>query len=70
MNELIKELYLKVNSGKDWAYDFDPDKAQLFAEWIVEECARSIVLKAILSDCTVNSALIECSSSLKKEFGL
>jgi hypothetical protein len=38
MNERIKELY-KQTTGKDWAYDFDPEMAEKFAELIVRECA-------------------------------
>jgi len=38
MNERIKELY-KEATGKDWAYDFDPQIAENFAELIVRECA-------------------------------
>ena len=36
MNERIKELYSKI-AGKDWMYDFDPDKAEMFAELIIKE---------------------------------
>lgn len=39
MNERIKELYSKI-SGKDWMYDFDPDKAEMFAELVIRECAK------------------------------
>lgn len=38
MNERIRELYVKV-AGKDWLYDFDTDKAEMFAELIVRDCA-------------------------------
>jgi hypothetical protein len=38
MNERIKKLY-KEATGKDWAYDFDPDVAERFAKLIVRECA-------------------------------
>ena len=41
MNERIKELYSKI-AGKDWMYDFDPDKAEMFAELIVRECAHLV----------------------------
>jgi hypothetical protein len=39
MNERIRELYKEV-TGKDWAYDFDPQVAEKFAELIVRECAK------------------------------
>lgn len=45
MNERIKELYSKI-SGKDWMYDFDPDKAEMIAELIVRECADVAFLEA------------------------
>ena len=38
MNERIKQLYVEA-TGKDWAYDFDPEVAEKFAELIVLECA-------------------------------
>ena len=38
MNERIEKLYDQV-TGKDWAYDFDPDMAERFAELIIRECA-------------------------------
>jgi hypothetical protein len=38
-NERIRELY-KQTTGKDWAYDFDPEIAERFAELIVQECAQ------------------------------
>jgi hypothetical protein len=41
MNERIKELY-KQTTGKDWAYDFDPEMAKKFAELIVKECVAQI----------------------------
>ena len=41
MNERIKELYSKV-AGKDWMYDFDPDKAEMFAELIIRECCSKL----------------------------
>jgi len=34
MNERIKELY-KQAAGKDWAYDFDPAFAEIFAELLI-----------------------------------
>jgi hypothetical protein len=37
MNERIKQLYVEA-TGKDWAYDFDPEVAEKFAELIVQEC--------------------------------
>jgi hypothetical protein len=39
MNERIESLYKQV-CGKDWAYDFDPYKAEWLAELIVKECIR------------------------------
>jgi len=39
MNKRIEELYQQV-AGKDWAYDFDPQVAEKFAELIVRECAE------------------------------
>jgi hypothetical protein len=39
MNKRIKELYQQV-VGKDWAYDFDPQVAEKFAELIIQECAE------------------------------
>ena len=44
MNERIKELY-KEATGKDWAYDFDPQVAEKFAELIVRECAGVVFKK-------------------------
>jgi hypothetical protein len=41
MNEQIKKLY-KEATGKDWAYDFDPQVAEKFAELIVRECINKI----------------------------
>ena len=41
MNKRIKELYQQV-VGKDWAYDFDPQVAEKFAELIVQECADRV----------------------------
>ena len=37
MNEQIQQLY-KEATGKDWAYDFDPQVAEKFAQLIVQEC--------------------------------
>jgi hypothetical protein len=39
MNERIKQLYVEA-TGKDWAYDFDPEVAEKFAELIVKECLK------------------------------
>ena len=39
MNPRIKELYREA-TGKDWAYDFDPQVAENFAQLIVRECIR------------------------------
>ena len=36
MNTSIKRLYEKT-IGKEWAYDFDPDLAEKFAELIIKE---------------------------------
>jgi hypothetical protein len=41
MNERIQSLYKQV-CGKEWAYDFDTDKAELFARLIVQECAQLV----------------------------
>jgi len=42
MNERITELY-KETIGKDWAYDFDPQVAEKFAELIVQECINTML---------------------------
>ncbi len=41
MNEHIRKHY-KEATGKDWAYDFDPQAAEKFAELIVRECMRAV----------------------------
>jgi hypothetical protein len=41
MNERIRELYVEA-TGKDWAYDFDPEVAEKFAELIVRECMTKV----------------------------
>ena len=41
MNEIFKQLYHKT-TGKDWAYDFDPEIAEKFAKMIVQECVHQL----------------------------
>ena len=41
MNERIKELY-KLTIGRDWAYDFDTEYAEKFAELIVRDVVATV----------------------------
>ena len=67
MNERIKELYSKI-AGKDWMYDFDPDKAEMFAELIVRECME--VCKSRVGNSDYNTGRMHCVSDLKEHFGV
>jgi hypothetical protein len=42
MNERIEQLY-KEATGKDWAYDFDPQIAEKFVELIVQDSIEQIL---------------------------
>ena len=44
MNERIRELYKEV-TGKDWAYDFDPQVAEKFAELIEQDVIERLKTK-------------------------
>jgi hypothetical protein len=62
MNERIRELYEQA-AGKDWAYDFDPAFAEIFAELIVKECCDIFVeLRTRPADLAVKD--------VKKHFGV
>ena len=75
MNERIRELY-KQAAGKDWAYDFDPAFAEIFAELIVEECVK--IVENTGKQCaytTYDLGVVECtirqiSQNLKQEFAI
>jgi hypothetical protein len=41
MNKRIKELYLEA-IGKDWAYDFDPQVAEKFAELLIRDVVELV----------------------------
>jgi hypothetical protein len=41
MNERIKQLYVEA-TGKDWAYDFDPQVAEKFAELLLKDCVSNV----------------------------
>jgi hypothetical protein len=41
VNEQIKQLYIEA-AGKDWAYDFDPQVAEKFAELIIRKCTNML----------------------------
>jgi hypothetical protein len=51
MNERIRELY-KEATGKDWAYDFDTQIAEKFAELIVKKFDDILLLQQL--DCIGN----------------
>ena len=42
MNKRIEQLY-KEATGKDWAYDFDPQIAEKFVELIVQDSIEQIL---------------------------
>ena len=65
MNERIKELY-KEATGKDWAYDFDPQVAEKFAELIVRECIEQV----ITGPNGPAHYAVEAALRLKKHFGV
>ena len=73
MNERIKELY-KEATGKDWAYDFDPEVAEKFAELIVYECIGCC--EQVISDPVPESVDTwlnggeQCIQEIKQHFGL
>ena len=77
MNPQIEKLY-KEATGKDWAYDFDPEVAEKFAELIIRECGK-VISDGRFSDmaCEGNSHRISynngrygASSDIKKHFGV
>ena len=78
MNERTKELY-KLTVGRDWAYDFDTEYAQKFAELIVRECVGIIESQQVpvgnsaagemAADWTI-AALSECRTEIKEHFGI
>jgi hypothetical protein len=41
VNERIKELY-KLTIGRDWAYDFDTEYAEKFAELIIIDVCNTL----------------------------
>ena len=63
MNKQIQELY-KEATGKDWAYDFDIQIAERFAQLIVRECASIVDIQGrwILYD--------KLAVKIKKHFGV
>ena len=63
MNKRIQELY-KEATGKDWAYDFDTQIAERFAQLIVRECASIVDIQGrwILYD--------KLAVKIKKHFGV
>lgn len=73
MNERIKELYSKI-AGKDWMYDFDPDKAEMFAELIVRDCIGCC--EQVISDPVPESVDTwlnggeQCIQEIKAHFGV
>lgn len=48
MNKRIKELYKEV-VGKDWAYDFDAQHAEKFAELLIAEVLHEVAERAYYS---------------------
>jgi hypothetical protein len=66
MNEQIKQLYVEA-TGKDWAYDFDPQVAEKFAELIVKECA-DLCDRFQARDVGMQPA--ECAGAIRKMFGV
>jgi hypothetical protein len=70
MNERIKELYVEA-TGKDWAYDFDPEVAEKFAELIVQECVNVVEGGSFLHDQAPTAIFAkECSAAIKRHFGV
>ena len=67
MNKRINELY-KLTIGRDWAYDFDTEYAQKFAELIVQECLDIVNRK----EYSYHEAdpLWETSQLIKEHFGV
>lgn len=63
MNQRLSELY-KQATGKDWAYDFDTEKAELFASLIIEECAQVAFERAVARDFAFN-----VSGAIREHFG-
>jgi hypothetical protein len=77
MNERIQELYTQV-CGKEWSYDFDTNKAELFALLIVREC---IERGNALADYYINNhtekeqvfllaSIADYSNEIKTHFGV
>jgi hypothetical protein len=73
MNERINELY-KLTIGRDWAYDFDTEYAEKFAELIVRECIELCDKEHAHSIHTHagpwNTAIKRCKESIATHFGV
>ena len=73
MNERIQSLYTQV-CGKEWAYDFDIDKAEQFARLIVQECINIVdILPNGYKDyrnAVENAFREDCIKTIEKHFGV
>jgi hypothetical protein len=69
-NKKIKELYIKTIQAKYpnkiWAYDFDEDYAEIFANLIINECIKSIEISV---DYYGPTAVDDLKETIKKHFG-
>lgn len=70
MNERIKKLY-KEAIGKDWAYDFDPQVAEKFAELIVYRMLDITDAHTEVFQTDRDQALVKhIKQSIKEHFGV
>jgi len=68
MNEQIQQLY-KEATGKDWAYDFDPQVAEKFAQLIVQECIDIIAPYSVRMS-RPGEEYLHPIQEIKKNFGV
>lgn len=69
MNTSIKRLYEKT-IGKEWAYDFDPDLAEKFAELIINECSNIAWQYCDISKISNGSLREIVADKIKQHFGV
>ena len=77
MNKQLKESY-KLTIGRDWAYDFDTEYAEKFAELIVRECVAQCEFVAGQAEITNTGEMARktkatansCAKMIKQHFGV